>query len=457
MKKSKISLSLLALLFQQGFINAQVPVSKDLGRSEKDFIYIENKILKLGIDTSMGGAITYLEMKEYGENMVNNFDLGRQVQISFFGGPNPFIPSPDKQPHQRWVKIGWNPIQAGDVYGYGSKIIDLYVGSDSIFVSCIPMHWPLENVPGQCIYESRIKLDGNKVYVTAGILNHRDDHTQYPARTSEFPAVYTNGTYYKLYTYTGDAPFTMAPLKRIPKRTVERGEFPWTRFQATESWAALVNDDNLGLAVYSPVTQRFLGGFTGKEGEGSTFDIPCGYICPIGYEVLDHNIEYEYSYVLVAGELNQIREDIYQLAEAGRQEKPCFEFLNSRHGWHYENAGDTGWPIRGLLDIRPMGTECDLIGPDISFPAESVKRLEITASIQSGAESFSFSWMQIRGEEKSEPFSTKVKIRNADGFQNYKIDLGKEKDFTGLVTGLKLQFYDMEDNDRIKIKSICFE
>ncbi|MBE0655123.1 MAG: hypothetical protein IH594_15075, partial [Bacteroidales bacterium] len=175
------------------------------------------------------------------------------------------------------MKIGWNPIQAGDVYGYGSKIIDLYVGSDSIFVSCIPMHWPLENVPGQCIYESRIKLDGNKVYATARILNHRDDHTQYPARTSEFPAVYTNGTYYKLYTYTGDVPFTMAPLKRIPKRTVERGEFPWTRFQSTESWAALVNDDNLGLAVYSPVTQRFLGGFTGKEGEGSTFDAPCGY------------------------------------------------------------------------------------------------------------------------------------------------------------------------------------
>ncbi|MBE0655124.1 MAG: hypothetical protein IH594_15080 [Bacteroidales bacterium] len=91
MKIVKIVSGILILLFQPGIIRAQVPVSKDLGRSEKDFIYIENEILKLGIDTSMGGAITYLEMKEHGENMVNNFDLGRQVQISFFGGPIPLF------------------------------------------------------------------------------------------------------------------------------------------------------------------------------------------------------------------------------------------------------------------------------------------------------------------------------------------------------------------------------
>jgi len=42
-------------------------------------LYIENDQIRLGIDTSMGGAITYLEIKEYGENMVNDFDLGRQI------------------------------------------------------------------------------------------------------------------------------------------------------------------------------------------------------------------------------------------------------------------------------------------------------------------------------------------------------------------------------------------
>ncbi len=77
------------------------------------------------------------------------------------------------------------------------------MGEDSIFVSCIPMHWPLENVPGQCVYESRIKLEGNKVLAYSQDLNHREDKTKYPVRNSELPAVYSNGTYYRLFTYTG--------------------------------------------------------------------------------------------------------------------------------------------------------------------------------------------------------------------------------------------------------------
>ena len=93
------------------------------------------------------------------------------------------------------------------------------------------------------------------------------------------------------FAYPCTGPFTSGEMTSIPKQWVDPGEFSWTRFQATKNWAALVNDDNIGMGVYSPVTQRLLGGFTGIEGEGSTFDIPCGYICPIGFEVLDYNIQ----------------------------------------------------------------------------------------------------------------------------------------------------------------------
>jgi hypothetical protein len=434
----------------------EVPVSETQGRTVDDFIFIENEHLKLGIDTSMGGAITYLEIKKYGENLVNDFDLGRQVQISFFGGPNPFIPAPDKQPHERWVRIGWNPIQAGDVFGHGSRIRDLYVGKDSIYVSCIPMHWPLENVAGQCIYESRIKLAGNKVFATARMLNRRENHRQYPARSSEFPAVYTNGSYYRLFTYTGDKPFTHGEITRIAKRWVEPGEFPWTRFQATENWAALVNDDNVGMAVYSPVTQRFLGGFTGTEGEGSTFDIPCGYICPIGFEVLDHNIEYEYSYVLVTGELEEIRKDIYKLAAGEGASPPCFDFERSREGWYYRNAGDSGWPIRGLLDIHPTSQVFSLVGPDISFQAEEVEQIELTASIQSRSGSVYLLWSRINGAEKLTPDSVMIPLINGADIHPYRIDMSGTKGFRGLITGIRLQFHGMDKNDRVRIDRICF-
>jgi hypothetical protein len=435
----------------------EVPTSEGKGRSVEDFLFIENEQLKLGIDTSMGGAITYLEIKKYGENMVNNFDLGRQVQISFFGGPNPFIPSPDKQPHERWVRIGWNPIQAGDVFGYGSKIRDLYVGDDSIFVSFIPMHWPLANVPGQCVYESRIKLAGNKVIASAKILNHREDQTQYQARSSEFPAIYSNGTYYRLFTYTGDKPFTLGQMTRIPKRWVEPGEFPWTRFQATENWAALVNDEDIGMGVYSPVTQRFLGGFTGTEGEGSSFDSPCGYICPIGFEVLDHNIEYEYSYVLVTGELEQIRKDVYELALADRAGPPCFDFDSTRQGWYYRNAKDTGWPVSERLEIIPREARFSLIGPDISFEANSLSRLELRAAMETGSGSLFFLWNRIEGTEKLSPDSVVIDVLPGTEFRTYHIDLAGIEGFEGLVTGIRFNFSDMGSDDRVKIDRICFK
>jgi hypothetical protein len=435
---------------------AQVPTSERQGRTVGDFLYIQNERLKLGIDTSMGGAITYLEIKGQGENLVNDFDLGRQVQISFFGGPNPFVPAPDKQPHERWIGIGWNPIQAGDVFGHGSRIRELYLDSDSIFVSCIPMHWPLENVPGQCIYESSIKLSGNKVFVTARMRNQRDNHRQYTARSSEFPAVYTNGTYYRLFTYTGDQPFSHGELTRIPKRWVQPGEFPWTRFHATENWAALVNDRNTGLAVYSPHTQRFLGGFTGTEGEGSTFDIPCGYICPIGFEVLDHNIVYEYRYVLLAGRLDEMRQAIYALAEQEGKGPPCFGFEKSREGWYYRNAGDSGWPIAGMLDIRPAASDFSLLGPDISFQAQKVRELELVASLESQSGSVYLLWNRIIGTEKVPADSVRIPLQPGPAFHTCQIDLAGQEGFKGLVTGIRLHFHGMEKADRVRIESICF-
>ncbi len=331
------------------------------------------------------------------------------------------------------------------------------MGEDSIFVSCIPMHWPLENVPGQCVYESMIKLKGNKVFATARILNNRDDRTQYPARTSELPAVYSNGTYYHLYTYTGDKPFTHDELTLVPKRHVKPGEFPWTRFQATENWAALVNDEDIGMAVYSPVTQRFLGGFTGTEGEGSTFDIPCGYLCPIGFSVLDHNIEYEYRYVLIAGKLEEIRADIYRLAEHDRQDKPGYDFTNSRQGWYYRNAGDTGWPVEGILDIQPSGSFCSLVGPDISFDAGNIAVLEITAAIESQAGSFSFLWSRIEDSEIIPPDSVVIDIIPGPEFQTYKLNLTGTEGFKGLITGIHFSLTGMDESDRIRVESINFK
>ncbi len=70
-------------------------------------------------------------------------------------------------------------------------------------MKCIPMQWPLNNLPGECAYESFIVLEGNTAEVRSRLVNARSDKNQYLGRHQELPAVYTNRPCYRLMTYRG--------------------------------------------------------------------------------------------------------------------------------------------------------------------------------------------------------------------------------------------------------------
>ena len=109
---------------------------------------------------------------------------------------------------------------------------------------------------GECTYECWIELKGNTVQVKARLNNARSDKSKYKAKHQELPAVYTNGPYYRLMTYTGSKPFTGDKLIKSPKSRSK--VFPWTYWLATENWAALVNDDDWGLGFISRTIIIFL-------------------------------------------------------------------------------------------------------------------------------------------------------------------------------------------------------
>ena len=153
--------------------------------------YIRHADIKVGIDLNLGGAITYIADTKKQINLINNFDWGRQVQMSFYSGPVPYEPG-NKKAHPSWTFIGWNPIQSGDVAGNRSKVLEYKNTGKALYVKCIPMHWPLDNVPGECVFESWIQLKNNAVEVKSRIVNMRSDTTQYKSRGQELPAVYTN-------------------------------------------------------------------------------------------------------------------------------------------------------------------------------------------------------------------------------------------------------------------------
>ena len=71
-------------------------------------LYIENSQIKIGVNLELGGSITYLSKSNNSGNIINNFDWGRQIQMSFYSGPIPFIPESGQEPHETWKYLGWN-------------------------------------------------------------------------------------------------------------------------------------------------------------------------------------------------------------------------------------------------------------------------------------------------------------------------------------------------------------
>ncbi|MDP6634486.1 MAG: hypothetical protein QGG42_06290 [Phycisphaerae bacterium] len=412
--------------------------------------FLDNGEIRLGVNLDIGGAITYLADSKKRINVINSYDWGRQVQMSFYSGPRPFEPN-GKKPSSHWSKLGWNPIQSGDYKGFRSKVIAHTNDKKTIYIKCIPMHWPLANVPGRCTFECRLSLDGRAVKVWSRLNNARADKTQYQGRHQELPAVYTNGPYYRLMSYTGDKPFTGDKVVRIIQKTK-----PWQRFTPTECWSALVNDSGWGLGVWHPGRGFALGGFAGKPGAGGPKDNPTGYISPLHSEILDCNIRYEYSYALVLDTLANIRKYVYKNAK--RPAPPNYVFKSDRQHWIYRNATDTGWPIEGELHVKLDQRDPQMIGPVSFWSAADAPRLYIRAAFKTKATHGHVMW-RIGGAEGRSfgQNNTAFEITGDGKYRTYEVDLSASPKYKGVITQLRFDPVPSgAKGDFVKVQSIAF-
>lgn len=343
-------------------------------------LFVDNQHIRVGVNLKWGGAITHVS-RPGGPNIINSFDLGRQIQQSYYSGP-PNYQKEGKRKSPTWATFPWNPIQTGDAFGHGSKVLESRVRGSELYVRTIPMLWPMDNDPGECVMETWITLqpDAPRFRYRARLTNNRSDPTQYPGANQETPAVYVNGPWHRLMTYIGDRPFTDGPLTEI--RNDHREPWPWVNYLPTEGWAALVDEANSGIGVCVDRPMEFHGGFSGKRGAGGEKSASTGYMSPVTTEILDHNIVYEYSCTFVVGALDEIRAAAKR--EAARA-LPSWRFDRARQGWRYENGRDAGFPpgAQGLSPIpvdpsRPVR----LIGPYTFWQAAEVTRvrIQITAS-----------------------------------------------------------------------------
>jgi hypothetical protein len=70
--------------------------------SQAAMSYLDNGVVKVGIDLAKGGSITYLSKSGTANNIINSYDLGRQVQQSYYSGPSLYDPYNNINP-------SWNP------------------------------------------------------------------------------------------------------------------------------------------------------------------------------------------------------------------------------------------------------------------------------------------------------------------------------------------------------------
>ncbi len=434
--------------------------------------YIENDRLKVGFDLSIGGAIVYLEDKaNKSGNMINSADWGRQIQLSYYSGPAPYVGPNGEQPSPSWAGLGWNPIQAGDCGGYGSRVLEFKkLDASSAFVRARPMLWPNSGVLAECLFECDYRLTANGFELTATIVNDRSDKTQYIGRSQETPAVYTNAPWYKLVTYIGDKPYENEPVTTIVDKADGKG-WPWRNYYATEGWSALVNEQNYGIGVYQPNALQTSGGFHGGDGaKGQPLDskhTATGYIAPLETTILDWNIKRSYKTIFIVGSLDEIRSTVYRLAQQNAVKRPNWVFDVDRQNWCYANTTDEGFPIKGALKINLLKDACARANSPNSFwkasdapvleidlaitaadaDAKPEDELEIIVTPISNAEFHDYpQWGDLNEQEKEFRAQTKPnvvakeKIRVDGKRQTVRVPLDKIEGYQGAMKRLQIAF-----------------
>lgn len=431
-------------------------------RPEPKMTFLDNGEVRIGMDLALGGAVTFISSRDHPANIINSADLGRQIQMSHYSGPWPFE-VPGKTPSKYWAGLGWNPIQTGDCYMNPSRVLEHRNTGKELYIKCIPMQWPHDDVPGDCIFETWTTLDGPVIQMRFRCTNDRADKTFYRPCGQELPAVYTISNLSRLMSYTGDKPFTGDAVTHVTNDW--RKPWPWTRFTATERWAALVDEKGWGIGVFKDDGGEFHGGIHGDARSDDPKHSSTAYVAPIHTENFDHNIVYEHQTTFVIGTLEEIRR---RCNASATRTPPAWRFDRDRRHWTLRDAVDQGFPLKGEWRIRLGDKPARLNGPTRCWRAEEAPILEVEAAFTPAdpvaasspstapaprRANLRLQWKRL-GEENPDAGSGHRIALEADGLYHvYRVNLAEKPAYRGLLTGLALQ-PSLAPGAQLAIKSI---
>ncbi len=277
-------------------------------------VYLEarvgNETSRIGLETQWGGSI--IEASWNGTNFVNHYDTGREVQAALYDGNANYAGCGCTG------VLGWDPVQGGDRYVHGSPVLAQALAASSIYTKTQPNQWypdnkgggPTQAVPGDVFMEQTV----------ASVPNHRrafqlhykithfgtDNHAD---AVQEFPALYVNLGFDRFVYYGGTTPWTSGSLTTATFPPLGQ---PTPTLYESEHWGALVNGNDIGLAVYVPAQYPYGTGFTAAGGSGPT-GFGTNYYHPYAFFAFGPSATLEGDIYLIVGDYRDARAAIYDL------------------------------------------------------------------------------------------------------------------------------------------------
>lgn len=371
----------------------------DVPKSE---IYFDTPYFRIGFHLGQGGAITYLKPVDAPDNIVNNYDYGRQLQYALYGWPVVgFRPEGKLPAAQQWNEIGWDPIQTGDFDT--PSVVTQYkkIDNNNIYFRTIPRHWGYRNSPAECYVDTWVKIDGRKIEQTNILTNHRTDQFDNLNRGQDWAGGFINARWFRAKVYWGNQPFTNQPLtdfdmgENIPNITETGNQYGVKSMVNTERWIYAYNADypsRIGLGLWSK-TPRFSTSMVAnangvyKVDEG-VYGGPCVTIGNhLDAEQMERNIVYRWDYAFVLGSVDDIRSYAYDRKDDLLG--PSWDFsVGKQHWWSSPFSGgaftaqeQTEYPHPGVWRIRYDTKYANIISPDTALLASNYTRFEITMAI----------------------------------------------------------------------------
>jgi hypothetical protein len=283
---------------------------------ESTVVRLDNGVIQFAVEPRCGGTLVEVSLR--GKNFVNNADCtGRQVQTALYDGNERYDSCNGCQ--GVW---GWDPVQGGDMHNFGSPLVAKRVTANSVYTATRPNEWYPDNKgggPGRPV-PSDVMIEQTASFLTdfpyAVRLHFRITHLNSDTHASavqEFPAVWLNQEYDRFVSYAGTRPWTdgavSSELLSAPGQAVAMRYVP-------EHWAALVNDQGIGLTVYVPQQYPYAAGlqFSGTSGE---FGSGANYFRPHVPFNFGPKSVLEGDVYIIAGDYRAARHDIAALNEAG--------------------------------------------------------------------------------------------------------------------------------------------